>query len=80
MPKVSEVTVDLQMWSTVVLTPEEVLEIVPEWDGEDTDSIQAAIEEHMDFNYLDLIQYADGALDEVTINFDFEEDTTEEDI
>ena len=81
---IDSVTVSLQMCATVELSAEEIQDIYPEFadwnDGDDTDLMERAIEEHMDFNYLDLIQYADGALDEVTFNFDFEEDTTEEEI
>jgi len=31
----------------------------------------------MDMNYLDHIQYADGALDECTVNFVYEDDGSE---
>ena len=78
---IDSVTVDLQMWATVTLSAEEIQDIYPEFadwnEGDDTDLIERAIEEHMDFNYLELIQYADGALDECTVNFEYEDDGSE---
>ena len=74
-------TISLQMWATVELSAEEIMDIYPEFadwnDGDDTDLMERALEEHMDFNYLDLIQYADGALDECTIDFQYEDDGSE---
>jgi hypothetical protein len=75
---IDSVTIDVQMWSSITLSAEEIQDIYPEFanwnDGDDTDLIERAIEEHVDFNYLDLIQYADGALDECKITFEFEDD------
>lgn len=78
---IDSVTIDLQMWSTVTLSAEEIQDIYPEFadwnEGDDTDAIERAIEEHMDFNYLELIQYADGALDECKVSFEYEDDGSE---
>ena len=74
-------TIELQMWATVELTAEEIMDIYPELEDididEDIDLVERAIEEHMDFNYLDSIQYADGALDETKITFQYEDDGSE---
>lgn len=78
---ISEVEISLQMWSTVVLSAEEIQDIYPEFadmtDFEDTDELEQAIKDHMDMNYLDHIQYADGALDECDVNFIYEEEGNE---
>ena len=78
---IESATISLQMWATVTLSAEEIQDIYPEFadwnDGDDTDLIERAIEEHMDFNYLELIQYSDGALDECTIDFEYEDDGSE---
>ena len=78
---IDSVTVSLQMWATVELSAEEIQDIYPDFadwnDGDDTDLMERAIEEHMDFNYLDLIQYADGALDECKVDFNYEDDGSE---
>lgn len=74
-------TIELQMWATIELTAEEIIDIYPELQDididEDIDLVEKALEEHMDFNYLDLIQYADGGLDETKITFQYEDDGAE---
>ena len=75
---INEVEIDLQMWSTVTLSAEEIQDIYPAFadmvEGDDTDELEQAIQEHMDMNYLDHIQYADGALDECKVEFLYEDD------
>ena len=75
---INEVEISLQMWSTVVLSAEEIQEIYPDFadmtEDDDTDALEQAIQDYMDMNYLDHIQYADGALDECNVNFLYEED------
>ena len=75
---INEVEISLQMWSTVVLSAEEIQEIYPDFadmtEDDDTDALEQAIQDHMDMNYLDHIQYADGALDECNVNFLYEDD------
>ena len=46
-------------------------------DFDDTDELEQEIQDHMDMNYLDNIQYADGALDECRIDFVWEDDGSE---
>lgn len=78
--KINEVEIYLQMWSTVVLSAEEIEEIFPNFqsmDVDETDELEQAIQEHMDMNYLDHIQYADGALDECRVEFLYEDDGSE---
>jgi hypothetical protein len=78
---IDQVEISLQMWSTVVLSAEEIQDIYPEFadmtDFDDTDELETAIEEYMNMNYLEHIQYADGALDECTIDFQYEDDGNE---
>ena len=78
---IDSVEVSLQMWATVVLSAEEIQDIYPEFedmtDFDDTDALEQAIQEHMDMNYIEHIQYADGALDECTINVVMEDDGSE---
>jgi hypothetical protein len=78
---INEVEIDLQMWSTVTLSAEEIQDIYPAFadmvEGDDTDELEQAIQEHMDMNYLDHIQYADGALDECKVEFLYEDDGSE---
>jgi hypothetical protein len=78
---INEVEVSLQMWSTVTLSAEEIQDIYPAFadmvEGDSTDELEQAIQEHMDMNYLDHIQYADGALDECNIEFLYEDDGSE---
>lgn len=75
------VEISLQMWSTVVFSAEEIQDIYPDFanwnDGDDTDEMETAIQEYMDMNYLEHIQYADGALDECTVDFQYEDDGNE---
>lgn len=75
---INEVEISLQMWSTVTLSAEEIQDIYPQFENmtedDDTTELEQAIQEHMDMNYLDHIQYADGALDECDINFLYEDD------
>ena len=78
---INEVELSLQMWSTVVLSAEEIQDIYPAFadmvEGDDTDELEQAIQEHMDMNYLDHIQYADGALDECKVEFIYEDEGNE---
>jgi hypothetical protein len=78
---IDSVELNVQMWSTVVLSAEEIQDIYPEFadmtDFDDTDELEQALQDHMDMNYLDHIQYADGALDECTVNFVYEDDGSE---
>ncbi len=57
---IDSVELNLQMWSTVVLSAEEIQDIYPEFadmvEGDDTDALEQAIQEHMDMNYIDHIQ------------------------
>jgi len=75
---INEVELHLQMWSTVTLSAEEIQDIYPAFadmvEGDDTDELEQAIQEHMDMNYIDHIQYADGALDECRVEFLYEDD------
>lgn len=78
--KINEVEIHLQMWSTVTLSAEEIEEIFPDFqsvDVDDTDELEQAIQDHMDMNYLDHIQWADGALDECRVEFLYEDDGSE---
>jgi hypothetical protein len=78
---IESVEVNLQMWATVSLSAEEIQDIYPEFedmtDFEDTDELETAIQEYMDMNYMDHVQYSDGALDECTINVVLEDDGSE---
>ena len=78
---INEVEISLQMWSTVVLSAEEIQEIYPQFENmtedDDTDELEQAIKDHMDMNYLDHIQDADGAFDECDVNFIYEEEGNE---
>ena len=64
-----------------VCSAEEIQDIYPEFedmtDFEDTDELETAIEEYMNMNYMDHVQYSDGALDECTINVVLEDDGSE---
>ncbi len=66
------------MWSIVELSAEEIADIYPAFndmtDIDDTDELETALEEYMNMNYLDHIQYADGALDECRVEFLYEDD------
>ena len=78
---IDSVELNVQMWSTVVLSAEEIQDIYPEFedmtDFDDTDSLEQAIQEYMDMNYMDHVQYSDGAMDECTINVLIEDDGRE---
>ena len=78
---ISEVELHLQMWSTVTLSADEIQDIYPEFadmvDGDDTDEMEQAIEEYMNMNYMDHVQYSDGALDECRIDVLWEDDGSE---
>ena len=78
---IDSVELNLQMWSTVTLSADEIQDIYPEFadmvDFEDTDELEQALQEYMDMNYIDHIQYADGALDDCTVHFLYEDDGSE---
>ena len=78
---IDSVELSVQMWSTVVLSAEEIQDIYPEFadmtDFDDTDELETAIEEYMNMNYMDHVQYSDGALDECTISVVLEDDGSE---
>jgi hypothetical protein len=78
---IDSVELNVQMWSTVVLSAEEIQDIYPEFadmvDFDDTDELEQALQDHMDMNYLEHIQYADGAMDECTVHFVYEDDGSE---
>jgi hypothetical protein len=78
---IDSVEVNLQMWATVSLSADEIQDIYPEFenmtDFDDTDELETAIQEYMDMNYMDHVQYADGALDECTVNVVIEDDGSE---
>ena len=78
---IDSVEVNLQMWATVSLSADEIQDIYPEFedmtDFDDTDALEQAIQEYMDMNYMDHVQYSDGALDECTINVVVEDDGSE---
>ena len=78
---IDSIEVSLQMWANVSLSAEEIQDIYPEFadmtDFDDTDELETAIEEYMNMNYMDHVQYSDGALDECTINILVEDDGSE---
>jgi len=78
---VESVEVSLQMWANVSLSAEEIQDIYPAFadmvDGDDTDEMEQAIEEYMNMNYMDHVQYSDGALDECRIDVLWEDDGSE---
>lgn len=78
---IDSVEVNLQMWATVSLSADEIQDIYPEFenmtDFDDTDELEQAIQEYMDMNYMDHVQYSDGALDECTVNVVIEDDGSE---
>jgi len=65
---IESIDVNLQMWATVNLSADEIQDIYPEFadmtDFEDTEELEQAIEEYMNMNYMDHVQYSDGALDD----------------
>jgi hypothetical protein len=78
---VDSVEVSLQMWANVSLSAEEIQDIYPEFedmtDFDDTDALEQAIQEYMDMNYMDHVQYSDGALDECIVSVVIEDDGSE---
>jgi hypothetical protein len=78
---IDSVELSLQMWSTVVLSADEIQDIYPEFadmvDVDDTDALEQAIQDHMDMNYYEYVNNSDGALDECTVHFVYEDDGSE---
>jgi hypothetical protein len=78
---IDSVEVSLQMWANVSLSAEEIQDIYPEFedmtDFDDTDALEQAIQEYMDMNYMDHVQYSDGALDECIVSVVVEDDGSE---
>ena len=78
---IDSVTIGLKMWSIVELSAEEIADIYPAFNdmtaGDDTDELESAIEEYMNMNYMDHVQYSDGALDECRIDVVWEDDGSE---
>jgi hypothetical protein len=78
---IDSVTISLQMWANVELSAEEIADIYPAFndmtDIDDTDELETALEEYMNMNYLDHIQYADGALDNFDMTILYEDDGSE---
>ena len=78
---IDSVEISLQMWANVTLSAEEIQDIYPEFedmvDFDDTDELETALEEYMNMNYMDHVQYSDGALDECVIDFVYEDDGSE---
>jgi hypothetical protein len=78
---IDSVELNVQMWSTVVLSAEEIQDIYPEFadmtDFEDTDELEQALQDHMDMNYYEYVDNADGALNECTVHFVYEDDGSE---
>lgn len=81
---IDSVTISLQMWANVELSAEEIADIYPAFndmtDVDDTDELETALEEYMNMNYLDHIQYADGALDNFDMTILYEDDGSEQEI
>ena len=78
---IDSVEISLQMWANVTLSAEEIQDIYPEFadmvDFHNTDELETALDEYMNMNYMDHVQYADGALDECRIDFVWEDDGSE---
>ena len=78
---IDSVEVSLQMWANVSLSAEEIQDIYPEFedmtDFDDTDALEQAIDEYMNMNYMDHVQYSDGALDECIVSVVIEDDGSE---
>ena len=78
---IDSVELNVQMWSTVVLSAEEIQDIYPEFadmtDFDDTDELEQALQDHMDMNYYEYVDNADGALNECTVHFVYEDDGSE---
>jgi len=75
---IDSVEISLQMWANVTLSADEIQDIYPEFadmvDFDDIDELETALEEYMNMNYMDHVQYSDGALDECRIDFVYEDD------
>ena len=78
---IESIEVSLQMWANVSLSAEEIQDIYPEFedmtDFDDTDALEQAIDEYMNMNYMDHVQYSDGALDECIVSVVIEDDGSE---
>ena len=78
---IDSIEVNLQMWATVSLSAEEIADIYPAFndmtDVDDTDELETAIDEYMNMNYMDHVQYSDGALDECIVSVVIEDDGSE---
>ena len=78
---IDSVEVSLQMWANVSLSAEEIQDIYPEFedmtDFDDTEALEQAIDEYMNMNYMDHVQYSDGALDECIVSVVIEDDGSE---
>ena len=78
---IESVEVSLQMWANVSLSAEEIQDIYPEFedmtDFDDTEALEQAIDEYMNMNYMDHVQYSDGALDECIVSVVIEDDGSE---
>jgi hypothetical protein len=78
---IDSVELNVQMWATVVLSAEEIQDIYPEFadmvDVDDTDELEQALQDHMDMNYYEYVDNADGALNECTVHFVYEDDGSE---
>jgi hypothetical protein len=78
---IDSVEVSLQMWANVSLSAEEIQDIYPAFadmtEDDDTGELETAIDEYMNMNYMDHVQYSDGALDECRIDFVYEDDGSE---
>ena len=81
---IDSVTIGLKMWSIVELSAEEIADIYPAFNDmtayDDIDELETALEEYMNMNYLDHIQYADGALDNFDMTVLYEDDGSEQEI
>ena len=78
---IESIEVSLQMWANVSLSAEEIQDIYPEFedmtDFDDTEALEQAIDEYMNMNYMDHVQYSDGALDECIVSVVIEDDGSE---
>ena len=78
---IDSVTIGLQMWATVELSAEEIADIYPAFNDmtayDEIDELETALEEYMNMNYLDHIQYADGSLDNFDMTVLYEDDGSE---
>ena len=78
---IDSVEISLQMWANVSLSAEEIADIYPAFNDmtadDDTDELETAIEEYMNMNYMDHVQYSDGALDNFDMTILYEDDGSE---